>query len=87
MPSIRIYLDEATSQALNRVVEKGQRGAFIRGAIFRAIAEVEEARMRRAYEEQPDSESKADDWSNAEPWDSSAPVVSSKVGQNPHKSR
>jgi predicted transcriptional regulator len=69
MPSIRIHLDEATLRALNRVAEKRQRSAFIRGVIVQAIVDAEEARTRRAYEEQPDSESEADDWSNADPWE------------------
>ncbi len=66
MPSIRIHLDEATFRALSRVAERRQRAAFIRGAIVRAIVDAEESRTRLAYEEQPDSESEADDWSNCE---------------------
>lgn len=66
MPSIRIHLDDAICLALDRVAEERQRAAFIRGAIVRAIRDTEEARTRRAYAEQPDSESEADDWLNCE---------------------
>ena len=41
---------------------------FIRTAIRKAIREIEEERMRRAYLAQPDSGAEADDWSNAEEW-------------------
>ena len=61
-----VRLDESTQRALNRVAKKGARAEFIRGAITRAIREEEYARMRRAYESQPDSELDADDWSNCE---------------------
>jgi len=66
MPSVLVRLDETTQRALNRVAKKGARAEFIRCAITRAILEEEEARTRRAYELQPDSESEADDWSNCE---------------------
>jgi hypothetical protein len=51
---------------LNAVAAKRRRAEFVRDAITRAIREEEYARMRRAYEAQPDSESEADDWSNCE---------------------
>jgi hypothetical protein len=66
MPSLLIRLDEATYRALNSVAEKRRRAEFVRGAITRAIREEEYARIRRAYEAQPDSETEADDWSNCE---------------------
>jgi CRP-like cAMP-binding protein len=66
MRSILIRLDETTYRALNRVGEKGARTEFIRAAIVRAIRDAEEARIRRAYILQPDSEDEADDWSNCE---------------------
>ena len=66
MPSMLIRLDETTQRALKRVAKKGERAEFIRGAITRAIREEEEARTRRAYELQPDSEAEADDWSSCE---------------------
>ena len=66
MPSMLVRLDESTQRALNRVAKKGARAEFIRSAITRAILDAEEARTRRAYELQPDSESEADDWSNCE---------------------
>jgi hypothetical protein len=66
MPSMLIRLDETTQRALERVAKKGARAEFVRDAITRAIREEEYARMRRAYEAQPDSESEADDWSNCE---------------------
>ena len=66
MPSVLVRLDETTQRALNRVAKKGARAEFIRSAIARAIVEEEYARMRLAYEAQPDSESEADDWSNCE---------------------
>jgi hypothetical protein len=66
MPSLLIRLDEPTYRALNSVTEKRRRAEFIRGAIVRAIRDLEEARTKRAYALQPDSESEADDWSNCE---------------------
>ncbi len=66
MPSVLIRLSDSTYRALNSVAEKRRRAEFIRSAITRAIREEEEARTRRAYELQPDSESEADDWSNCE---------------------
>jgi hypothetical protein len=66
MPSMLVRLDESTQRALNRVAKKGARAEFIRGAITRAILEEQYARIRRAYEAQPDSEAEADDWSNCE---------------------
>ena len=66
MRSILIRLDETTYRALNRVGEKGARTEFIRAAIVRAIRDAEEARIRRAYILQPDSEDEADDWSSCE---------------------
>jgi predicted transcriptional regulator len=66
MPSLLIRLDEPTYKSLNRLAAKRQRAEFIRNAITRAIREEEEARTRRAYALQPDSESEADDWSNCE---------------------
>jgi len=66
MPSVLIRLDDSTYRAMNSVAEKGRRAEFIRNAIVRAIRETEEARTRRAYALQPDSESEADDWSSCE---------------------
>jgi len=66
MPSVLIRLNDATYRALNEVAEKRRRAEFIRNAITRAIFDAQEARTRRAYELQPDSESEADDWSNCE---------------------
>ena len=66
MPSLLVRLDDSTYRALNAVTQKRRRAEFVRGAIVRAIIESEEARTRRAYELQPDSESEADDWSNCE---------------------
>jgi predicted transcriptional regulator len=66
MPSLLIRLDDSTYQALNAVAERRRRAEFVRNAIVRAIRDTEEARTRRAYELQPDSESEADDWSNCE---------------------
>ena len=70
MKSLLVQLDEPTYRALNRVAPaaKRQRAEFVRTAIRRAIRETEEARTRRAYLDQPDSESEADDWSSAEEW-------------------
>lgn len=61
-----IRLSDSTYRALNSVAEKRRRAEFIRAAITRAIREEEEARTRRAYVLQPDSESESDDWSNCE---------------------
>ena len=66
MHSVLIRLDDSIFRALNSVAEKRRRAEFIRGALVRAIREEEEARTRRAYALQPDSESEADDWSNCE---------------------
>jgi predicted transcriptional regulator len=66
MPSVLIRLDDSIFRALNSVARKRQRAEFIRRAIVHAIREEEEARTRRAYALQPDSESEADDWSNCE---------------------
>jgi hypothetical protein len=35
----------------------------------KSVRETEEERTRRAYLEQPDSETEADDWSSAEEWE------------------
>jgi predicted transcriptional regulator len=66
MPSVLVRLDDSTYRALNSVAQKRRRAEFIRSAITRAIRDAEEARTRRAYELQPDSEAEADDWSNCE---------------------
>lgn len=70
MKSLLVQLDEPTYRALNRVapVAKRQRAEFVRTAIRKAIREAEEARTRRGYLQQPDSEADADDWSSAEEW-------------------
>jgi predicted transcriptional regulator len=68
MPSVLIRLDDSTYRALNSVAEKRRRAEFIRRAITQAIREEEYARIRRAYEAQPDTDFVADDWSNAEEW-------------------
>jgi metal-responsive CopG/Arc/MetJ family transcriptional regulator len=72
MKSLLVQLDEPTFRALNRVAPaaKRKRAEFVRAAIRKAIRETEEERTRRAYTEQPDSESEADDWSNAGEWTS-----------------
>jgi hypothetical protein len=72
MKSLLIQADEPTYRALNRVAPAAmrQRAELVRAAIRKAILETEEARTRRAYREQPDSESYTDDWSNAEKWKS-----------------
>ena len=66
MPALLVHLDEPTIRALEKISAKRKRSEFIRSAIKRAIRDAEYERMRRAYAEQPDSESEADDWSNAE---------------------
>ncbi len=70
MRSLLVQLDEPTYRALDRVAPaaKRKRAEFIRAAIRKAIIETEEARTRRAYREQPDTETHADDWSNSEKW-------------------
>jgi hypothetical protein len=71
MKSLLVQIDEPTLRALNRIAPaaKRQRAEFVRAAIRRAIRETEEARTRRAYLSQPDSEAEADDWSTAETWE------------------
>jgi predicted transcriptional regulator len=68
MPSVLIHLDDATSQALERIApaRKRKRAEFIRDAVKQAIRNHEYARMREAYRRQPDSAEEADDWSSAE---------------------
>ena len=68
MPALLVNLDDGTYRALNHIAPaaKRRRAEFIRGAIKKAIREAEYARIRRAYEEQPDSAAEADDWSNCE---------------------
>jgi hypothetical protein len=66
MPALLVRLSESTCRALNAATEKRKRAEFVRSAIVRAIRETEEARTRRAYELQPDTETEADDWSNCE---------------------
>lgn len=68
MKSLRVQLDEAAYQALCRIAPSDRKGRaqFIREAIRKAIREAEYARIRKAYEAQPDSEAEADDWSTAE---------------------
>ncbi len=70
MPSILVHLDGPTLEALNRIAPavKRQRAEFIRMAVKDAIRKREYARIREAYELQPDSASDADDWSSAEEW-------------------
>jgi metal-responsive CopG/Arc/MetJ family transcriptional regulator len=70
MKSLLVQLDEPAYRALDRVVPaaKRKRAEFIRAAIRKAIIEAEEPRTRRAYREQPDLGSEADDWLNAEKW-------------------
>ena len=59
-------LDDATCKALSQIAPaaKRRRTDFVRQAVKEAIRREEFARMREAYQEQPDSD--ADDWSNAE---------------------
>ncbi len=68
MKPLLIHVDESTFRALNKVAPaaKRRRSEFVREAIRRALRDAEYARMRAAYENQPDSESEADDWSNPE---------------------
>ncbi|MEK7407918.1 MAG: hypothetical protein AAB225_22840 [Acidobacteriota bacterium] len=68
MKSLLIQLDDTTYRSLSQIVPAASRGRarFIREAVKRAIREAEYARIRKAYEAQPDSETEADDWANAE---------------------
>ena len=68
MKPLLIQLDEATYRALNNVAPaaKRRRSEFVRNAIRYAVREAQYSRMRKAYEQQPDSPCEADDWSNAE---------------------
>jgi predicted transcriptional regulator len=68
MPSILIQLDDVTYKALNRIAPaaKRKRTEFIRQAVNAAIRRHEFARMREAYQAQPDRAAEADDWSNWE---------------------
>jgi predicted transcriptional regulator len=68
MKSVLVQLDDGTYRALSQIAPPAsrRRAQFIRDAIRRAVRETEYARMREAYEAQPDSESESDDWSTAE---------------------
>lgn len=68
MKALMVQLNDPLYRALNKIApaKKRQRSQFIRDAIKKAIREAEFARMRAAYEANPDSEADADDWSNAE---------------------
>lgn len=68
MKSILIQLDEDTFRSLENVAPaaKRQRAEFIRSAVRRAIREAEYKRIKKAYQQQPDSEAEADDWSESE---------------------
>ena len=68
MPSVLIHLDEATSKALDRIAPPRQRkrSQFIRQAVKAAIHDYEYARMKEAYQRQPDAAAEADDWSSCE---------------------
>lgn len=43
-----------------------RRAQFLRETIRKAVREAEYARIRKAYEAQPDSEDEADDWSTTD---------------------
>ena len=68
MKSILVQLDPATFRALSQVAPPSsrRRSEFIRAAIRKAVLAEEYARMRKAYEIAPDSESEADTWANPE---------------------
>jgi predicted transcriptional regulator len=68
VPSVLVQLDEATYQALNQIAPsaKRQRTEFIRRAVREAIRRYEFARIRQAYEKQPDSAAEADNWASCE---------------------
>jgi metal-responsive CopG/Arc/MetJ family transcriptional regulator len=68
MPSILIQLDEATYQALDRIVAsaKTKRTQFIRDAVKAAIRQHESRQMREAYRKYPDSAREADNWARCE---------------------
>lgn len=56
MKQILIELDDETAERLERVAPARSRlrSGFIRAALARALADVEEQRTRQAYREQPD---------------------------------
>jgi hypothetical protein len=67
MKSVLIRLDESSYAALNRIAPaKRLRAQFIKGAIRKAVREVEYERIRQAYLAQPDAETEADNWSTVE---------------------
>lgn len=61
MKQILIEIDEEMAGRLERVApaRSRQRSVFIRNAIGKALAEVEERRTAEAYRQQPDSENGA----------------------------
>lgn len=75
MKSLLVQLDEPIYRAFNRIAPatKRKRAEFVRTAIRKAIRETEEERTRRAYMEQPDTETEADDWSSVEEWKPKGP--------------
>jgi len=68
MKALLVHLDEGTYRALSEIAPPAsrRRARFVRDAIRKAVREAEYARIRKAYEARPDSESESDDWSTAE---------------------
>jgi predicted DNA-binding protein len=64
-----IELDDATAERLERVApsRKRKRSEFIRAAILRALDEMAEAEMERAYRARPDDP--GDAYLDVEAWD------------------
>ena len=69
MKKLLIELDDATSDALERVApaRSRKRSQFIRAAIRRALWEIEEQATAEAYRKQPDST--ADAYVDPEVWE------------------
>jgi metal-responsive CopG/Arc/MetJ family transcriptional regulator len=71
MPQILVQFEKSTLDAIDRIAPaaKRRRAEFIREAVKEAIFRKEQAKMRAAYQHQPDSADDADTWELPEEWD------------------
>lgn len=71
MPQVLVQFEQATLEAIDRIAPaaKRRRAEFIRNAVKDAIFRHEQAKMRRAYQVQPDTAEGSDTWDLPETWD------------------
>lgn len=71
MPHVLVKFEQATLDALDRIVPRASRGRaeFIRKAVKDAIFRHEQERMRQAYTKLSDSAEPAPDWELPEDWE------------------